>query len=112
MHAERFELPAETATAFRESRSEVARVCVGTTSLRVVESVFAGRSQSTDIFIHPGNPPKHANALITNFHWPKSTLMVLVCTFGGHALVQRAYREAVAARYRFASYGDAMLLVK
>ncbi|MDE2222954.1 MAG: tRNA preQ1(34) S-adenosylmethionine ribosyltransferase-isomerase QueA [Candidatus Omnitrophica bacterium] len=88
-------------------------VAVGTTSLRVLESVaqtgvYEG---ATNLFIYPGYDFKMADALITNFHLPRSTLLMLVCAFGGHDLIMEAYRQAVKERYRFYSYGDAMLIL-
>ena len=88
-------------------------VAVGTTSFRVLESVH--RSQlytgTTDIFIYPGYKFQAVDALITNFHLPYSTLLMLVCAFGGYDLVMKAYKEAIKERYRFYSYGDAMLII-
>ena len=88
-------------------------VAVGTTSCRVLEAmadskIYAG---STDMFIYPGYKFQMADALITNFHLPYSTLLMLVCAFGGYDLVMKAYNEAIKERYRFYSYGDAMLIL-
>ncbi|MFM7786079.1 MAG: tRNA preQ1(34) S-adenosylmethionine ribosyltransferase-isomerase QueA, partial [Gammaproteobacteria bacterium] len=116
MHAEYIDVPEETCRAVTLAHSEGRRVVsVGTTSLRALESVAAEgelrayRGQ-TSIFIYPGYRFRAVDALITNFHLPESTLMMLVCAFGGTERVLAAYREAVARRYRFYSYGDAMLL--
>jgi len=88
-------------------------VAVGTTSCRVLESVAQSNINSghTDIFIYPGYKFQMADALITNFHLPYSTLLMLVCAFGGYDLVMKAYKEAIKERYRFYSYGDAMLIL-
>ena len=91
-------------------------ICVGTTSCRTLEAasddegmVSAG-SAETDIFIYPGYQFKTVDALITNFHLPESTLIMLVSALGGYENVMNAYREAVKERYRFFSFGDAMFL--
>lgn len=112
MHGEDYEIGAEAAQAINEARRVLA---VGTTSMRVLESlppgpVGAGRGR-TEIFIRPGFPFRHAQALLTNFHLPKSTLFVLVCAFAGTNLMRRAYAEAIAEKYRFFSYGDCMLIL-
>lgn len=91
-------------------------VAVGTTSVRLLESASRGGSLRefaglTDLFIRPPYEFKSVDALLTNFHLPRSTLLVLVRTFGGDALIQRAYAEAIRERYRFYSYGDAMLIL-
>lgn len=91
-------------------------VAVGTTSVRCLETAAKSGTINpytgeTDIFIYPGYEFKCVNALLTNFHLPKSTLMMLVCAFGGYELMMQAYREAVNEEYRFFSYGDAMLIV-
>jgi S-adenosylmethionine:tRNA ribosyltransferase-isomerase len=91
-------------------------VAVGTTSVRVLETAAAGGelqpwSGETDLFIRPPYRFRAVDALLTNFHLPRTTLLVLVRTFGGDELVMRAYREAIREQYRFYSYGDAMLIV-
>ncbi len=88
-------------------------VAVGTTSCRVLESIAQGKAleDRTRIFIYPGYDFKCIDHLITNFHLPKSTLLMLVSAFGGHDLIQKAYQEAIAHKYRFYSYGDAMLII-
>ena len=119
MHSERYVVPAETAAAIATTRAAGGRIiAVGTTSLRTLESagnddgtVSAGSSE-TDIFITPGYRFKVVDRLITNFHLPKSTLMMLVSAFAGYEPIRAAYAHAVAERYRFFSYGDAMLLEK
>ena len=118
MHAEKYAVPAATAAKVNAAARVVA---VGTTVTRVLESLRAAdetlRMQpgehrgETDIFLHPPYQFGVAGALLTNFHLPQSTLLMLVCAFAGRERVLDAYREAVAARYRFYSYGDCMLLV-
>lgn len=115
MHTEAFTLPPETAAAVEAAKRVVA---VGTTSVRVLETLAAryGRplrpgSGETDIFIYPGFEYKVTGALLTNFHLPQSTLIMLVCAFAGKELIMEAYRQAVEQRYRFFSYGDCMLIL-
>ena len=117
MHAEYCMLSAETAAILNQTRAEGGRiVCVGTTSCRTVESFaaedgsFTERSGWTDIFIYPGYRFKAMDALITNFHLPESTLIMLVSAFAGRESVLNAYRIAVEQRYRFFSFGDAMFI--
>lgn len=119
MHSERFEIPPATAEAIAATRKIGGRViAVGTTSLRALESaaredgsVPAGGAE-TDIFITPGYRFKAVDRLITNFHLPKSTLLMLVSAFAGLDNIRAAYAHAMKERYRFFSYGDAMLLEK
>ena len=92
-------------------------VCAGTTSVRTVESALqrgelSGQSGETDIFIYPGFEFKCVDALITNFHIPNSTLLMLVSAFAGYEKVMSAYAEAVREKYRFYSYGDAMWVTR
>jgi S-adenosylmethionine:tRNA ribosyltransferase-isomerase len=112
MHGENYDLGDDAAAAINAAQRVIA---VGTTSLRVLESLPAGPVAAgagrTDIFIRPGFEFRHAHALLTNFHLPKSTLFVLVCALAGHELIQRAYAEAVREKYRFFSYGDCMLIL-
>jgi len=117
MHPETGEVTAETAARLNAARAAGGRiVAVGTTSLRLLESAVdaAGAFQpfagETRIFITPGYRVRAAEALMTNFHLPRSTLYVLVCAFAGQAVMARAYAHAIAAGYRFYSYGDASLL--
>lgn len=116
MHAEWCELPAETAAAIERTRARQRRViAVGTTTVRTLESVAASGelrpwSGETEIFIRPPYNFRVVDALLTNFHLPRSTLLVLVSALAGRELVLRAYAEAIAQRYRFYSYGDAMFL--
>ena len=112
MHSERFEIPPATAQEIARTRERGGRViAVGTTSLRALEASGArpGRAE-TDIFITPGYRFKVVDSLVTNFHLPRSTLLMLVSAFAGIDTIRRAYAHAIAARYRFFSYGDAMLL--
>ena len=106
LHSESFHVPPETIAAM-DAASRV--VAVGTTSVRAIESDPA--SPRTDLFISPGFHFRRTNAMLTNFHLPKSSLLVLVCAFAGTELALAAYRHAVATRYRFFSYGDCMLIV-
>ena len=115
MHAERFEVPARTAGLLGAARRIVA---VGTTSVRALESVAASNGGAiraacgeTDLFIRPGFRFQAVDALLTNFHLPRSTLLMLVSAFAGAELVRAAYEHAVRERYRFYSYGDCMLIV-
>ena len=112
MHAERYEIPPETAAAIRSARERGGEiVAVGTTTARSLEASRAtAGSAETDLFIKPGFDFHAVDRLITNFHLPKSTLLVLVSAFAGIEPVRRAYRHAIERRYRFYSYGDAMLL--
>ena len=118
MHAERYHVPVEAAEAINATRAAGGRVvAVGTTTVRTLESASAddGRvmagSGSTDLFITPGYRFKAIDAMVTNFHLPKSTLIMMVSAFAGREKVLRAYAEAVRLRYRFFSFGDAMLIV-
>ena len=117
MHSEFCMISAETARILNETRQNGGRIiCVGTTSSRTLESLcgedgrFAERSAWTDIFIYPGYRFKAMDALITNFHLPESTLIMLVSAFAGYDTIMNAYRVAVGERYRFFSFGDAMLI--
>jgi S-adenosylmethionine:tRNA ribosyltransferase-isomerase len=118
MHEERFTVPDETARAHAETRAAGGRVwAVGTTSVRTLESaadesgiVRAGTGE-TRIFLRPPARLRAVDALVTNFHLPRSTLIMLVAAFAGYELTMRAYHEAIAERYRFYSYGDAMAIV-
>ena len=116
MHSEVAHVPEDAVEAVRRTRERGGRVvAVGTTSVRSLESASrAGQLQpfrdETDIFIYPGYRFQTVDALITNFHLPESTLIMLVSAFAGYDNIMSAYREAVAQRYRFFSYGDAMFL--
>ena len=113
MHEEFFSIPPATVELINRTKQANRRViAVGTTTVRTLES--AARSHqtagSTDIFIYPGFEFKVVDAMITNFHLPKSTLLMLISAFAGRDFVLRAYREAIAERYRFFSFGDAMFI--
>jgi len=116
MHSERYTIPRETVAAIGEARKRGGRViAVGTTTLRALESaVCAGEIKAgegeTNIFITPGYRFNAVDVLLTNFHLPKSTLLMLVCAFGGMSEMMAAYQYAVEQGYRFFSYGDAMLI--
>ena len=116
MHSEWFEVPQATVDAIGRTRQSGGRVVsVGTTTLRALESaarsaVLRAGSAETDIFITPGFRFQVVDRLVTNFHLPKSTLMMLVSAFAGYEHVMALYRHAIEQRYRFFSYGDAMLL--
>ena len=118
MHSERFEIPQATVDAIALTRARGGSViAVGTTSLRALEAAsqqgeLRTGPAETDIFITPGYRFRVVDRLITNFHLPKSTLLMLVSAFAGCATIRAAYRHAVEQRYRFFSYGDAMLLEK
>lgn len=115
MHAERYDVPAATQEAIAACHARGGRVvAAGTTSVRSLEAWAAtGQARGdTRIFITPGFRFQVADMLLTNFHLPRSTLMMLVSAFAGHAHVMALYRHAIAQRYRFFSYGDAMLLAR
>jgi S-adenosylmethionine:tRNA ribosyltransferase-isomerase len=118
MHEERYLVPDETAQAVVETRAAHGRVwAVGTTTARTLESAATGDGAvragagETRIFIRPPARPRVVDALITNFHLPRSTLIMLVAAFAGYELTMRAYQQAIAERYRFYSYGDAMAVL-
>ncbi|HEX6812978.1 MAG TPA: tRNA preQ1(34) S-adenosylmethionine ribosyltransferase-isomerase QueA [Planctomycetota bacterium] len=118
MHAEAYEVPLATAAAVAATRARGGRVvAVGTTSCRTLETcaredrtVAAGTGWS-DLFLYPGRPFRVVDALLTNFHLPRSTLLMLVAAFAGRAEILEVYREATAREYRFFSFGDAMLIL-
>ena len=116
MHTEWFDVPQATADAIAATHAAGGRVvAAGTTTLRALESAALGGtlqsgSRDTDIFITPGFSFRVVDMLVTNFHLPKSTLLMLVSAFAGHEHMMALYRHAIAQRYRFFSYGDAMLL--
>jgi S-adenosylmethionine:tRNA ribosyltransferase-isomerase len=120
MHEEWYSISSETARAINARRAAGGRVCaVGTTSVRTLESATGddgvvhpgGAEGETRIFIRPPYRFRAVDVLVTNFHLPRSTLIMLVAAFAGYELTMRAYREAVAKRYRFYSYGDAMAVL-
>lgn len=115
MHTEHFCMPAQTAQDIEQAQRVIA---VGTTAVRVLETLAARHGRplppgegDTDIFIYPGYRFRVVDALLTNFHLPQSTLIMLVCAFAGKELIMEAYRQAVERRYRFFSYGDCMLIL-
>ena len=114
MHAERFSITSEASSRINEAERVIA---VGTTSVRVLESArredgkLVTQEGSTNIFIHPPLQVRFADVMLTNFHLPRSTLLMLVSAFAGREFVLRAYAEAIRERYRFYSYGDCMLIV-
>ena len=116
MHAERYWIPEATSEAVARARMRGGRVlAVGTTSLRALESAAQGAAlqpgrNETTLFVTPGFRFRVVDVLLTNFHLPRSTLLMLVCAFAGREQVIAAYRHAVQERYRFFSYGDAMLI--
>lgn len=117
MHVEHFVMSEESAKVLNETKESGHRiVAVGTTSVRTLESVYAkyGKFKSceedTGIYIYPGYTFKCVDAIITNFHLPKSTLLMLVSAFAGREFILEAYRHAIAEKYRFFSFGDAMLI--
>ena len=115
MHGEWYTITPEAAAAINAAQGRI--VAVGTTSVRTLESAAVGRhrvqagSAETRLYITPGYEFKVVDALITNFHMPRTTMLVLVSAFAGHEFVMRAYQEAVRERYRFLSFGDAMLIL-
>ncbi len=118
MHTEFYAIPPETATAIAAARAGGGRVvAVGTTSLRAMEAAAGGDGSLragegwTDIFIYPGYRFRVADGLITNFHLPRSTLLMLVAAFAGRERILSAYQEALSHGYRFFSFGDAMLII-
>ena len=118
MHAEVYDLPPATAAAIARTRARGGRVvAVGTTSCRTLETcatgdrLVAAGSGTSELFLYPGKSFRVVDALLTNFHLPRSTLLMLVAAFAGHTETLRMYEEAVARGYRFYSFGDAMLLL-
>ncbi len=118
MHPEYYRLSEESAAKINRSRQTGGRViCVGTTATRTVETLahpdgtVASGEGTTDLYIYPGYSFKAVDALITNFHLPQSSLLLLVSAFAGYDLIRKAYEEAIRKRYRFYSYGDAMLIL-
>jgi S-adenosylmethionine:tRNA ribosyltransferase-isomerase len=115
MHHEWFSIPEQTLQAIEITKQKGGRViAVGTTSLRALEShAISGQSSGeTNLFITPGFQFKAVDCLLTNFHLPKSTLLMLVSAFAGVENIRAAYQHAIAQRYRFFSYGDAMFLCR
>ena len=113
LHSEHYRITADNGARMRDARRLVA---VGTTSVRTIESAMLGgglreSAGETDLFIYPGFEFRATGAMLTNFHLPRTSLLLLVCAFAGKDLALAAYRHAVAGRYRFYSYGDCMLVV-
>jgi len=113
LHYERYSIPEESASRIASARR---RVAVGTTVVRALESAALNGglgpcSGETNLFVYPGYQFRAVDAMLTNFHLPKSSLLLLVCAFGGKELILEAYRHAVEQRYRFFSYGDCMLIL-
>lgn len=115
MHAEKYEICEKTAEALNKAKANNTRIiAVGSTSIRTLESnyrkynEFKAEKSSTNIFIYPGQKINCADVMITNFHLPESTLMMLVTAFGGYDLLMRAYKKAIEEEYRFFSFGDMM----
>ena len=118
MHSEHYEIPKETADLIKQTKQNGKRViAIGTTSCRTLESVAAEHGEIipcegfTDIFIYPGFEFKVLDGLVTNFHLPESTLIMLVSAFAGYDNIMNAYKTAVDERYRFFSFGDAMIII-
>lgn len=114
MHSEEYSISVHTYEALKEAKKHGQKiVAVGTTSCRVLETVshFNKLEGYTDIFIYPGYQFKMTDILVTNFHLPRSTLLMLVYAFGTTSFMQKAYQEAIRQKYRFYSYGDAMMII-
>lgn len=118
MDAEEIIIPEKAAKAVNRAKDEGKRICaVGTTTMRAIESAVSAEGYLkpytgwTNLFIHPPFDFHIANAMITNFHQPKSSLMIMACAFGGYDLIMKAYETAVKEKYRFLTYGDAMLIL-
>jgi len=117
MRPERYVIPTDAAASINRAHAEGRRViAVGTTSVRTIETAVSGEgfvlpgAGSSELFIYPGFDFKVVNGIITNFHLPKSTLLMLVSAFAGRERILAAYQSAVAEQYRFYSYGDAMFI--
>jgi len=108
LHSERFHISEENAARIKSSKRVL---CAGTTSVRAVESMFLGKTGETDLFIRPGFQFQRTGAMLTNFHLPQSSLLMLVCAFAGREFTLDAYQHAVEFGYRFYSYGDCMLIL-
>jgi S-adenosylmethionine:tRNA ribosyltransferase-isomerase len=113
MEPEHFKITESAIKKIEQAHSRNNRIiATGTTSLRVLETYACGRKKGwTDLFIYPGYKFKLADCLLTNFHLPATTLFMLVCAFAGEKFIKKAYQEAIDKKYRFYSYGDAMLIV-
>ena len=118
MDSENYQVEDETANRVNEALAEKRKICsIGTTSMRTLESSVSANGKLkanagwTDKFIFPPYEFKICNALVTNFHMPESTLLMMACAFGGYDLIMEAYREAIKEKYRFLTYGDTMLII-
>jgi S-adenosylmethionine:tRNA ribosyltransferase-isomerase len=118
LHPEEYRVTTKTARRLNEVQRRGGKVlAVGTTTLRVLETIadekggYKAGEGSSDIFIYPGHTFRSADALLTNFHLPRSSLLLLVCAFGGHDLIMRSYEKAAKEKFRFYTYGDAMLIL-
>lgn len=118
MHSEYYHISEEAADILNRAKANGQRIiCVGTTSVRTLESnykkyhTFKPTSEETDIFIFPGYEFEAVDAMITNFHLPKSTLIMMICAFAGQDLIWKAYKHAIEERYRFFSFGDSMMIL-
>lgn len=118
MHAERYSISEDASALLRDAKSTGRKIiAVGTTTTRVLEAEirrsqpFVAGSRATDIFLRPGNPPQYVDALVTNFHLPRSTLLAMISAFVGVEAMREIYQIAIGERYRFYSYGDAMLIM-
>jgi S-adenosylmethionine:tRNA ribosyltransferase-isomerase len=118
MDSEQYSIPAEAAALVNKARMAKRRICaVGTTSMRAVESSVSTQGELkpaqgwTNKFIFPPYDFSVANCMITNFHMPESTLLMMTAAFGGYDLIMHAYKVAIKEKYRFFSYGDAMLIL-
>ncbi len=118
MHSETFTIPEKTAEAVQKAKREGRRIiAVGTTTVRALESAYQGGkiaagTRSTDLYIYPGYKFQAVDGMITNFHTPQSSLIVMVSAFAGEGMIKKAYAEALRGRYRFFSYGDAMFILR
>ena len=118
MHSEYYHISEEAADILNQAKANGQRiVCVGTTSVRTLESnykkyhTFKSTSEETSIFIYPGYQFEAVDTMITNFHLPKSTLIMMICAFGGQDLIWEAYQHAIEEKYRFFSFGDSMMIL-
>ncbi|MGA1583605.1 MAG: S-adenosylmethionine:tRNA ribosyltransferase-isomerase, partial [Saprospiraceae bacterium] len=118
MHGEWYEISPEVCATIQKGKDEGRRViAIGTTSMRSIETAVSAEGLLkpaegwTNLFIYPPFEFHIANAMVTNFHLPKSSLVIMISAFGGHDLIMDAYQEAIKEKYRFYSYGDAMLIL-
>ena len=116
--AEFFEIDESACKIVNKAKEENRRICaIGTTTIRAMESSYTSQkflkpgTGWTNNFIHPPYDFNVANAMVTNFHLPKSSIFILTCAFGGYDLIMEAYKKAIKEKYRFSTYGDAMLIL-